>query len=176
MAGSLDEYRRKRDFHQTSEPADGGRQSTDQPIYVIQRHEASTLHYDVRLEVDGVLKSWAVPKGPPKRTGERRLAVPTEDHPIAYANFAGRIPKGQYGAGNVEIWDHGTYRNLRAAGEESLSMAEALDEGKVEVYLQGDKLDGPYALIRVATDEDDKPRWLMLKMKAQKESAEDDAS
>ena len=74
-----------------------------------------------------MLKSWAVPKGPPKRTGERRLAVPTEDHPIAYANFAGRIPKGQYGAGNVEIWDHGTYRNLRAAGEESLSMAEALD-------------------------------------------------
>ena len=165
MANPLDEYRRKRDFDQTAEPADGGQPSADGPIYVIQRHDASTLHYDVRLEVDGVLKSWAVPKGPPERPGDRRLAVPTEDHPMAYANFAGRIPKGQYGAGQVEIWDRGAYRNLRDGSEESLSMAEALAEGKVEVYLKGDKLDGPYALIRVATDEDEEPRWLMLKMK-----------
>ena len=114
-----------------------------------------------------------VPKGPPERPGERRLAVPTEDHPMAYANFAGRIPKGQYGAGKVEIWDRGTYRNLRDGGEESLSMAEALDEGKVEVYLQGDKLNGPYALIRVATGEDEEPRWLMLKMKTQEEVEEE---
>ena len=173
MPSKLDEYRRKRDFDQTSEPADGGRPSSGDPIYVIQRHDASTLHYDVRLEVDGVLKSWAVPKGPPERPGERRLAVPTEDHPMAYANFAGRIPKGQYGAGKVEIWDRGTYRNLRDGGEESLSMAEALDEGKVEVYLQGDKLNGPYALIRVATGEDEEPRWLMLKMKTQEEVEEE---
>jgi DNA ligase D-like protein (predicted 3'-phosphoesterase) len=173
MPNRLDEYRRKRDFDQTSEPADDGRPSAGDPIYVIQRHDASTLHYDVRLEVDGVLKSWAVPKGPPERPGERRLAVPTEDHPMAYADFAGRIPKGQYGAGRVEIWDRGTYRNLRAEGEESLSMAEALNEGKVEVYLQGDKLDGPFALIRVATDEDEEPRWLMLKMKAQPEAKDE---
>jgi DNA ligase D-like protein (predicted 3'-phosphoesterase) len=176
MSSSLDAYRRKRDFDQTSEPAGGGQASGGEPIYVIQRHDASTLHCDVRLEVDGVLKSWAVPKGPPERTGERRLAVPTEDHPMAYADFAGRIPKGQYGAGKVEIWDRGTYRNLRAIGDESLSMAEALEEGKVEVYLQGDKLDGPYALIRVATDENEEPRWLMLKMKAQEASEEDNAS
>lgn len=173
MSDPLDEYRRKRDFDQTAEPANGGRASADGPIYVIQRHDASTLHYDVRLEVDGVLKSWAVPKGPPERTGDRRLAVPTEDHPMAYADFAGRIPKGQYGAGKVEIWDRGTYRNLRDGGEELLSMAQALAEGKVEVHLQGDKLDGPYALIRVAADEDEEPRWLMLKMKAS-DKAEDD--
>ena len=83
MSSSLDEYRRKRDFDQTSEPAGGGTSSADEPIYVIQRHDASTLHYDVRLAVDGVLKSWAVPKGPPEQLGERRLAVPTEDHPMA---------------------------------------------------------------------------------------------
>ena len=174
MSGSLDEYRGKRDFDQTSEPAGGGTSLADEPIYVIQRHNASTLHYDVRLAVDGVLKSWAVPKGPPEQAGERRLAVPTEDHPMAYADFAGRIPKGQYGAGKVEIWDRGTYRNLRAAGDESLSMAEALAEGKVEVYLKGDKLNGAYALIRVATDADVEPRWLMIKMKAQEEP-EDEA-
>ena len=174
MANPLDEYRRKRDFDQTAEPADGGQPSADGPIYVIQRHDASTLHYDVRLEVDGVLKSWAVPKGPPERTGDRRLAVPTEDHPMAYADFAGRIPKGQYGAGQVEIWDRGAYRNLRDGSEESLSMAEALAEGKVEVYLKGDKLDGPYALIRVATDEDEEPRWLMLKMKERDKAEEDE--
>ena len=171
MSSSLDEYRRKRDFDQTSEPAGGGTSSADEPIYVIQRHDASTLHYDVRLAVDGVLKSWAVPKGPPEQLGERRLAVPTEDHPMAYADFSGRIPKGQYGAGKVEIWDRGTYRNLRAAGDESLSMAEALDEGKVEVYLQGDKLNAPYALIRVTTDEDEEPRWLMIKMREPKDGA-----
>ena len=166
MSDRLDDYRRKRDFDQTAEPADSGRPSKGDPIFVIQRHDASTLHYDVRLEVDGVLKSWAVPKGPPEQVGNRRLAVPTEDHPMAYANFAGRIPKGQYGAGKVEIWDRGTYRNLRDGGDESLSMAEALAEGKLEVHLRGDKLDGPYAFIRVATDEDEEPRWLMLKMKA----------
>ena len=174
MSDPLSEYRRKRDFDQTNEPADGRQDSDDGPIYVIQRHDASTLHYDVRLEVDGVLKSWAVPKGPPERPGDRRLAVPTEDHPMAYANFAGRIPKGQYGAGQVEIWDRGAYRNLRDGSEESLSMAEALAEGKVEVYLKGDKLDGPYALIRVATDEDEEPRWLMLKMKERHKAEEDE--
>ena len=174
MPDSLDEYRRKRDFDQTTEPANSGRASAGGPIYVIQRHNASTLHYDVRLEVDGVLKSWAVPKGPPERPGDRRLAVPTEDHPMAYAGFAGRIAKGQYGAGKVEIWDRGTYRNLRDGAEESLSMAAALAEGKVEVYLQGDKLDGPYALIRVATGEDEEPRWLMLKMKARDEAEDDE--
>jgi len=173
MSDKLDEYRRKRNFNQTSEPAGDGRPSAGKPIFVIQRHDASTLHYDVRLEVDGVLKSWAVPKGPPERPGERRLAVPTEDHPMAYADFAGRIPKGQYGAGKVETWDRGTYRNLRWGGDESLSMAEAMEEGKVEVYLRGDKLDGAYALIRVATDEDEESRWLMLKMKAQPEAVEE---
>ncbi len=93
--------------------------------------------------------------------------MPTEDHPLSYADFAGRIPKGEYGAGTVEIWDRGTYRNLRAEieGEEPVSMADTLAEGKIEVYLQGQKLDGRYAFIRMANSDDDEPQWLMLKMK-----------
>ena len=167
MAEKLSEYRRKRDFQRTTEPSDGGRPNAAQPIYVIQRHDASTLHYDVRLEIDGVLVSWAVPKGPLEQPGQRHLAVPTEDHPLSYADFAGRIPKGEYGAGTVEIWDRGTYRNLRAEieGEEPVSMADTLAEGKIEVYLQGQKLDGRYAFIRMANSDDDEPQWLMLKMK-----------
>jgi DNA ligase D-like protein (predicted 3'-phosphoesterase) len=158
----LKEYWKKRDFSKTEEPAGGKMSSMGEPIFVIQRHEASALHFDFRLEVDGVLKSWAVPKGPPMKTGERRLAVPTEDHPLEYASFSGTIPKGQYGAGRVEIWDKGTYRNLRKNGE-SVSMAEALDEGKVEIFLDGRQLHGRYALIR--TSWDDESNWLWLKMK-----------
>jgi DNA ligase D-like protein (predicted 3'-phosphoesterase) len=162
MTDLLKEYRRKRDFEQTAEPAGDEPRDSEQPIFVVQRHEASTLHYDFRLAVDGVLKSWAVPKGPPTETGVRRLAVPTEDHPMAYASFAGTIPQGQYGAGKVTIWDSGTYRNLRESAEESISMAEALEEGKVEFLLDGDKLHGGYALIRIADDEEG--NWLLLKM------------
>jgi DNA ligase D-like protein (predicted 3'-phosphoesterase) len=169
MGNKLGEYKRKRNFDHTNEPAEGGQTHDHAPIYVIQRHDASTLHYDVRLEVDGVLKSWAVPKGPPEKAGERHLAVPTEDHPMAYASFSGRIPEGQYGAGTVEIWDRGTYRNLRAEddGEMPMTMAQSLDDGKVEVLLRGKTLNGPYALIRLETDDDEEPRWLMIKMKDQ---------
>jgi DNA ligase D-like protein (predicted 3'-phosphoesterase) len=163
MSDLLKEYYQKRDFNKTNEPAGGESSPSEQPIFVIQRHEASTLHYDFRLEVDGVLKSWAVPKGPPTVPGERRLAVPTEDHPLAYASFSGTIAKGQYGAGKVTIWDTGTYRNLRESGDEPVSMTEALAEGKVELYLEGRELHGSYALIRTALD--DEPNWLWLKMK-----------
>ncbi|WP_374687380.1 DNA polymerase ligase N-terminal domain-containing protein [Promineifilum sp.] len=168
MTDSLKAYRAKRDFNVTTEPAGGQTRASDRPIFVIQRHDASTLHYDFRLEVDGVLKSWAVPKGPPDELGERRLAVPTEDHPMGYANFEGRIPKGQYGAGKVEIWDSGTYRNLRETGDEPASMNEALDEGKVEIFLEGRRLHGPYALIRTAGG--DEPRWLWLQMKSDEDN------
>ena len=103
----LNEYRRKRKFAKTPEPKGrAGKQA--QNIFVIQRHAARNLHFDLRLEIDGVLKSWAVPKGPPTTPGEKKLAVHVEDHPMEYAKFEGEIPKGNYGAGQVSIWDHGT--------------------------------------------------------------------
>jgi DNA ligase D-like protein (predicted 3'-phosphoesterase) len=161
---SLEEYKEKRDFRKTSEPEGGQERSSDQPIFVIQKHDATNLHYDFRLEVDNVLKSWAVPKGPSTDPSEKRLAVPTEDHPLDYAHFEGVIPEGEYGAGPVIVWDTGPYRNLRADKEDDeASMQEALDEGKVEVWLEGEKLTGGYALIRTGNSED--ARWLFFKMK-----------
>jgi len=134
----------------------------DGPIFVIQKHDARTLHYDFRLEVDGVLKSWAVPKGPSTNPRERRLAVAVEDHPLDYADFEGRIPDGEYGAGAVLVWDRGTYRNLRAEDDKPVSMSEALAEGRIAVRLEGKKLRGGYALIR--TGKSDDARWLLIKM------------
>jgi len=165
MSAKLREYRAKRNFSKTTEPAGSKARPSDKPLYVIQLHDATALHYDVRLEVDGVLKSWAVPKGPPGEPGERHLAIPTEDHPLEYAHFEGQIPEGEYGAGKVEIWDSGTYRNLRAEieGEEPVSMPDSLAEGKVEVFLEGKTLHGGYALIRMDGDEEE--RWIMLRLK-----------
>lgn len=158
---ALQEYRAQRDFDATPEPSDDDGSDPDGPIFVIQKHDASTLHYDLRLEVDGVLKSWAVPKGPSTDPSEKRLAVPTEDHPLGYADFEGVIPEGQYGAGTVLVWDYGPYHNLRAEKEDDgATMPEALEEGKVEVWLKGEKLRGGYALIRMRDGE----RWLLIKM------------
>jgi len=160
---SLKKYQQKRDFDRTPEPSGGRRKGSREPIFVIQKHDASNLHYDLRLEVDDVLKSWAVPKGPSTDPREKRLAMPTEDHPLEYADFEGIIPEGQYGAGTVMVWDSGTYRNLRQDKEgERVSMEDALQEGKVEVILEGQKLQGGYALIRTGGGE--KPRWLLVKM------------
>jgi DNA ligase D-like protein (predicted 3'-phosphoesterase) len=160
---SLKTYREKRDFRRTKEPEGGRRGTSDKPIFVIQKHDASNLHYDFRLEVDGVLKSWAVPKGPSTDPSEKRLALPTEDHPLEYADFEGVIPEGEYGAGPVMVWDTGTYRNLRAEKEEDgLSMPEAYDEGKVEVWLNGEKIKGGHALVRTGQGQDE--RWLLIKM------------
>jgi len=164
MKDKLKEYIKKRDFGKTGEPRGGERKASEKPIFVIQKHKASNLHYDLRIEVDGVLKSWAVPKGPSTDPKERRLAMPTEDHPLEYADFEGVIPEGEYGAGAVMVWDTGTYRNLRAEKEsDKISMQEALDDGKVEIWLEGEKLKGGYVLIR--TGKGDDKRWLFIKMK-----------
>lgn len=161
----LQAYRRKRHFERTTEPAGGKRGPSGKPIFVIQKHAASSLHYDLRLEVGGVLKSWAVPKGPSTDPSQKRLAIPTEDHPLEYAGFEGVIPEGEYGAGTVLVWDTGTYRNLRAEreAERPVSMEQAIDEGKVEVWLDGHKLHGGYALIR--TGRGGAARWLLIKMR-----------
>jgi DNA ligase D-like protein (predicted 3'-phosphoesterase) len=161
----LESYRSKRDFDRSPEPKENGSGRDGEPRFTIQKHDARTLHYDVRLEIDGVLASWSVPKGPSTDPRERRLAIRTEDHPVEYADFEGVIPEGEYGAGPVLVWDRGTFRNLRAdkEGEEKRSLAESLEEGKIEVWLQGEKLRGGFALIHTGQDGDD--RWMLVKMK-----------
>lgn len=150
---ALNEYYKKRNFSRTSEPKGGLKQELKgKPIYVIQRHDASHLHYDLRLEMDGVLKSWAVPKEPPIAMGVKRLAVVTEDHPIEYANFEGEIPEGEYGAGKVEMWDKGDYELL-----------ERTDE-KLIFRINGEKLKGRYCLILLKKFKNDK-NWLFFKVK-----------
>ncbi|TFG14608.1 DNA ligase [Candidatus Thorarchaeota archaeon] len=159
----LKEYKEKRDFSKTPEPEGGERESGDEPIFVIQKHDASKLHYDFRLEVDGVLKSWAVPKGPSLDPSVKRLAIPTEDHALEYADFEGVIPEGEYGAGTVMVWDIGTYRNiLQEKSDDNATMVETLEKGKVEVELNGNKLQGGFVLIRTGNSEDS--RWLLIKM------------
>src|ERR1700727_2026497 len=144
MADRLGRYRSKRDPSTTSEPGVGGkprrrrRESSKRPRFVIKKHDASSLHYDFRLEVDGTLRSWAVPKGPSADPREKRLAVEVEDHPLDYADFEGVIGKGNYGAGSVIVWDRGTYRNL----DEEHSMAEAIEAGHVKGWLEGEKRRG----------------------------------
>jgi DNA ligase D-like protein (predicted 3'-phosphoesterase) len=158
----LEDYRGKRDFNKTGEPS-GGSPRSGSRRFVIQKHAASHLHYDFRLECDGVLVSWAVPKGLSTDPSDKRLAIRTEDHPLDYLDFEGVIPEGEYGAGTVLVWDRGTYRNLRARrGRASRSMEHALEDGLVEVWLEGEKLSGGYALKRIAGGK--KPRWLVIKM------------
>jgi DNA ligase D-like protein (predicted 3'-phosphoesterase) len=125
--------------------------------FVIQKHAATTLHYDFRLEVDGVLRSWAVPKGPSTDPRERRLAVEVEDHSLAYGDFEGVIGESSYGAGAVIVWDAGTYRNL----DDDRSMAEALEDGHARIWLEGEKLRGGWTLHR--TGGGAKPQWLLIK-------------
>jgi len=154
----LTEYRKKRDFSRTGEPAGGTTEPHKLPRFVIQKHDARSLHYDFRLEIDGVLKSWAVPKGPSNDPRVKRLAVPTEDHPLEYADFEGVIPEPEYGAGTVMVWDFGTYKNLR-----SISMEDSLAQGKLEVRLAGRKLKGAFVLVRTGFGMK-KPGWLLKKM------------
>lgn len=161
----LTEYHRKRDFGKTVEPEGGKKKSSGKgPIFVIQKHDARNLHYDFRLEVDGVLKSWAIPKGPSTDPREKRLAMPTEDHPLEYADFEGVIPEGEYGAGVVMVWDTGKYRNIKKKDGREVPMAKAVENGQVEVWLEGEKLKGGYALIKTKMMRD-RESWLLIKMK-----------
>jgi len=156
----LRRYKEKRDFTGTPEPAPEVEEGGGDCIFVVQKHDASNLHYDLRIESGGVLKSWAVPKGPSMDPKVRRLAVPTENRPVAYADFEGVIPEGHYGAGTVIVWDRGTYRNTKG---EDASTEKNLEEGHATLWLEGEKLRGSFALIR--TGGGDKPRWLFFKMK-----------
>lgn len=165
MKPSLKEYQRKRDFEQTAEPPPeaASKSAPESPnillegqSYVIQKHDASHLHFDLRLEMDGVLKSWAVPKGIPIARGEKHLAVEVEDHPMDYADFEGTIPAGQYGGGTVMVWDFGHYELM---GGEPLS---ALKAGMLHLLFHGRKLNGEWTLVRTAR-EASKPQWLLLK-------------
>jgi bifunctional non-homologous end joining protein LigD len=167
MAMPLDEYRSKRDFRKTREPpGDDGRKTPHaRPIFVVQEHQASRLHYDLRLEADGVLKSWALPKPPTLDPAQKRLAVQVEDHPLDYATFEGTIPEGQYGAGTVSIWDRGTYESLTFGKPGPRTVSEAIDEGHLEFILHGEKLRGKFALIRMKGRGRGKPQWLLIKMK-----------
>jgi len=133
------------------------------PCFVVQKHQATTLHYDFRLEINGVLKSWAIPKGPSTNPNDKRLAVPTEDHSLEYKDFEGVIPEGQYGAGKVTIWDKGIYDNIR----DDVSMAKAYQEGKIKIRLRGKKLKGNYSLIRIRgrSQKAKQQPWLLIKMR-----------
>ena len=158
---TLEEYQAKRDFRRTPEPPAAGRGPSEAPIFVVQKHDARNLHYDFRLEVVGVLKSWAVPKGPSTDPKEKRLAVPTEDHPLAYAGFEGVIPAGEYGGGTVMVWDTGSFRNITEKKGLAIPLAEAVAHGHVKVWLEGHKLQGGYALTRFKTGKDE--AWLLVK-------------
>ncbi|MBL8555473.1 MAG: ATP-dependent DNA ligase, partial [Phenylobacterium sp.] len=153
MADRLDTYRAKRRFAETPEPAGTLAPASDAPMFVVQKHKASHLHYDLRLEFGGVLKSWAVPQGPCLDTKVRRFAKLTEDHPIEYGAFEGRIPEGNYGAGNVIIWDRGTYVTLK-------DPEQGLVDGEIKFRLMGEKLTGGWTLVRLKGDGTD---WLLIK-------------
>ncbi|MEP7353819.1 MAG: DNA ligase D [Acidobacteriota bacterium] len=156
---SLEKYREKRTFDKTPEPAPGTHKShSGDPRFCVQRHHASHLHYDFRLEVDGALKSWAVPKGPTLDPAEKRLAMMVEDHPLDYGSFEGVIPKGNYGAGSVMLWDRGTYKLLGDA-----TAKEQLDRGDFKFHLTGEKLNGDFAIVRTKRGKGNE--WLLLKKK-----------
>jgi DNA ligase D-like protein (predicted 3'-phosphoesterase) len=159
----LKEYRSKRDLRKTPEPSGGNQRRGQKPIFVIQKHDARNLHYDFRLEVDGALASWAVPKGPSTDPNDKRLAIHVEDHPLDYADFEGVIPEGLYGAGTVLVWDRGTYRNIMEEKDDPLTMHESIEAGHVEVWLEGEKLRGGFALVKMKGREDN--QWLLVKMK-----------
>jgi DNA ligase D-like protein (predicted 3'-phosphoesterase) len=160
----LKEYQKRRNFTKTPEPCGDRKESKTKHIFVIQKHAATHLHYDFRIEIDGVLKSWAVPKGPSTDPRVKRLAVETEDHPTEYAKFEGVIPEGEYGGGTVMVWDYGTYKNIKEKKGKLIPMRTCYKNGAIEIFLKGKKLDGGYALVRMKRPAT-KKQWLLIKMK-----------
>lgn len=153
----LTQYAAKRDTARSGEPSASHPSHSQKQRFVIQRHDASTLHFDFRLEIGDVLVSWSVPKGPSTDPRERRLAIRTEDHPLAYADFEGRIPEEEYGGGTVVVWDTGVFDNVGAQ-----TMEEALRNGHLRVWLHGDKLSGAFSLVH-ADLRGSREQWLLFK-------------
>src|ERR1700744_1773515 len=161
---SLSEYVKKRDFKKTTEPKAGKSKDKDHLIFVVQKHDASRLHYDFRLEMDGVLKSWAVPKGPMLDSKVKHLAMMVEDHPFDYLNFEGIIPEGEYGGGTVIVWDEGTYEPIeptKGKKEQEKLLLKELQSGSVKIKLHGKKLEGEFALVK--THGMGENAWLLIK-------------
>jgi DNA ligase D-like protein (predicted 3'-phosphoesterase) len=161
-AGSLEEYNKKRDFTVTGEPEGTVGTSNEKPIFVIQKHAARRLHYDFRIEHNGVLLSWSVPKGPSMDPSVKRLAVQTEDHPMDYADFEGVIPEGEYGAGKVIVWDKGIFQNISVKNGQFIDLDAALEKGHLSIVVAGEKLKGGFTLVRTGKDQ---TQWLLIKMK-----------
>ncbi|QXV66202.1 DNA ligase D [Mucilaginibacter sp. 21P] len=163
---SLEKYKQKRDFNKTKEPKAGRSKDKDKLMFVVQKHDASRLHYDFRLEMDGVLKSWAVPKGPSTDPQNKRLAMMVEDHPFDYRNFEGIIPQGEYGGGTVIVWDEGTYEpieEIKGKKAQEKHLLKQLKEGSLKIKLHGEKLEGEYALVK--THGMGENGWLLIKHK-----------
>ncbi|HET7898441.1 MAG TPA: DNA polymerase ligase N-terminal domain-containing protein, partial [Flavisolibacter sp.] len=172
---SLSQYRQKRNFRKTEEPKGKEKSSNGSLRFVVQKHDATTVHYDFRLEMEGVLKSWAVPKGPSLNPADKRLAMAVEDHPYDYRNFEGVIPEGEYGGGTVIVWDEGTYTPSGADGlsrkEQEELLLHNLAAGKISFVLQGQKLQGEFTLFRMKGRQ--KNAWMLVKKKDEW-SGEDD--
>ncbi len=159
---SLEEYIEKRNFDKTAEP-EAKKGSNDGALrFSVQRHDASNLHYDLRLEVEGVLKSWAIPKGPSLNSEDKRLAIRTEDHPFDYLTFEGTIEEGNYGAGTVELWDLGTYHPTKTEGnDEEKTLLDELENGSLKILFDGQKLKGKFTLVKMKNRGED--NWLLIK-------------
>lgn len=170
----LDEYNRKRDFSKTGEPSGKprakrrkGAPKRRHPRFAFQKHAASSLHYDLRLEVGDVLVSWAIPKGPSLDPRVKRLAMRTEDHPLDYLSWEGVIPRGEYGAGEMIVWDRGVYQNIsKTRSGREMDIDEALEKGDLKLFLLGEKIRGPYALVRTS-DPGKREQWLLIKKRGE---------
>lgn len=157
----LETYKKRRNFTKSPEPSGKKEKTSKKNIFVIQKHAATRLHYDFRLAIGGILVSWAIPKGPSLNPQDKRLAIQTDDHPLSYANFEGIIPEGNYGAGTVMVWDIGIYKNIKKKDGKIIPMKTCLKNGHLEFFLEGKKLQGKFALIKMKNRE----QWLLVKMR-----------
>lgn len=157
---SLKEYRKQRDFSESPEPKGNNKTTINSSPFMIHKHWASHVHYDLRIKIGNTLKSWAVPKGPSTKTSIKRLAILVEDHPLEYANFEGTIQQDQYGGGTVMIWDEGTFHSIREKNGALVPIEESFKDGRIEILLDGKKLKGNYALIKTTPTKN----WLLIKM------------